>query len=205
MTAPQSPSRAYQWCCISRYVKDADHAISPNPISASIPANSRAGPNGAMSPYPNEVYVTSEDLSSRIGFRALTGRRLVGRLPSRYLGRSKCGGSCFRPAREKSESPSSDWQRWRSNSGYSYIESIEDEHGNLFLRGWRYGSLYKITPMVDSQLVNNRPRNQFMRRSRSVATLPVPRRLIEPRPHQTWGEMKTDSSRWLSRSSDYKH
>ena len=24
--------------------------------------------------------------------------------------------------------------------------------------------LYKITPLVDSQLVNNRPRNQFMRR-----------------------------------------
>ena len=43
---------------------------------------------------------------------------------------------------------------------------IEDEHGDLRLRGGRYGSLYRITPMVDSQLVNNRPRNQFMRRSR---------------------------------------
>ena len=29
-----------------------------------------------------------------------------------------------------------------------------------------YWSLYRITSMVDSQLVNNRPRNQFMRRSR---------------------------------------
>ena len=29
-----------------------------------------------------------------------------------------------------------------------------------------YWSLYRITPIVDSQLVNNRPRNQFMRRSK---------------------------------------
>lgn len=35
-----------------------------------MPANSRAGPNGAMSPYPSEVYVTSEKLRTSTGIYA---------------------------------------------------------------------------------------------------------------------------------------
>ena len=67
MNCLKSPLCAYQLRCISRYVKDADHAISSCPISDSIVANSRAAPIGAMSPYPSEVYVASEKYRMSVG------------------------------------------------------------------------------------------------------------------------------------------
>ena len=44
----------------SRNVNDADQVISTNPVSASMPARNRTGPEGTKSPKPTVVLVMTE-------------------------------------------------------------------------------------------------------------------------------------------------